>query len=84
MKKYTPLIFAEVYLLTTLVVFFLGPIEFKIHNKELFIFTIFLYHAFLFLDILQIQQQKIHKKYYSTFFRKNNFISFYFSGFSLH
>lgn len=49
MKKYTPLIFAEVYLLITLIAFFFGPIEFKIHNVGLFIFTILLYHSFFIL-----------------------------------
>jgi hypothetical protein len=37
MKKYLPLLVVEFYLLTTLVLFFWGPITFRLHNLFLFI-----------------------------------------------
>lgn len=46
MKKYLPLLLVEAYLVITLLLFFIGPINFNIHNKFFFISLIFLYHAF--------------------------------------
>lgn len=47
-KKFAPLIFVELYLISTLVVFLKGPIEYRIHNEFLFYLYIFLYHIFTF------------------------------------
>ena len=44
MKKYFPLIAIECYLVLTLFILFFGPVEFRIHNKVVFILLIILYH----------------------------------------
>lgn len=49
MKKYLPLFCVEIYLLTTLAIFYVGPVNFKIHNQGIFIGLMFLYHAFFIL-----------------------------------
>lgn len=46
MKKYLPLFFIESYLLITLAIFYIGPVNFKIHNQGTFIALMILYHAF--------------------------------------
>ena len=45
-KKYTPLLFAELYLLLTLLLLFYGPIQYRLHQKYLFYSYLFLYHLF--------------------------------------
>lgn len=44
MQKYYPLLFIELYLIFTLFIFYFGPVNFKIHNPELFLLLMFLYH----------------------------------------
>lgn len=44
MRKYLPFIIVEIYLLFTIFLFFCGPIDFSIHNFQLFIGLLFLYH----------------------------------------
>lgn len=44
MKKYFPLLFAEIYLIGTLLVFFFGPIDYQVDNLFAFLAFIFLYH----------------------------------------
>ena len=49
MKKYLPLILVESYLILTLFIFYFGPVQFRIHNEELFIFIFTIYHlSFIF------------------------------------
>ena len=45
MKKYLPLILVETYLVFTLLLYFFGPVEFKTHNIDLFLMTMFIYHS---------------------------------------
>lgn len=44
MKRYSPLILVESYLLFTLAIFLLGPLSFKVHNQLLFYTCIISYH----------------------------------------
>jgi hypothetical protein len=44
LKRYMPLLIVELYLLLTLILFFFGPINFKIHNFKLFIILMLMYH----------------------------------------
>jgi hypothetical protein len=43
-EKYTPLIIVEFYLISTLIIFFFGPVSFRIHNLTLFIILMLMYH----------------------------------------
>lgn len=52
MKIYLPLILVESYLITTLFIFYFGPIEFKIHNNLIFFALLFLYHGFFIFGYL--------------------------------
>lgn len=62
-KKYLPLIAVEGYLLTTLLILYLGPVKFKIHNQPLFIVLMFLYHSFfIFGYLISLKMQKFYKK----------------------
>jgi hypothetical protein len=45
-KKYTPLILVELYLITTLLFFWFGPISYRISNQIYFVVLFFLYHLF--------------------------------------
>ncbi len=49
MKKYLPLILVETYLIFTLLLYFFGPVEFKTHNIDLFLMTMFVYHVVFIL-----------------------------------
>lgn len=44
MRKYFPILALEIYLITTLFLFFLGPIQFRIYNSDLFLMTMLTYH----------------------------------------
>lgn len=45
MKKYYPLFIVEIYLIFTLLIFFIGPVVFNYRNKIYFIVLMFFYHA---------------------------------------
>lgn len=63
MKKYLPLIGVEVYLISTLLIFYSGPVEFKLHNQWLFIALVFLYHSFFIFGYwISIKTEKLSKK----------------------
>lgn len=56
MKKYLPLILVETYLLITLLLFYVGPIDFEIHNHLIFAVLLFLYHgAFILGYVISIK-----------------------------
>jgi hypothetical protein len=48
-KKYTPLIAVELYLITTILFFWFGPIKYRISNEIYFLLLIILYHIFFIL-----------------------------------
>jgi len=66
LKKFLPLIFCELYLLFTIILFFYGPIEYNIHNRELFFFYLFLYHSLTILGYILGVNIKIYRKNYTT------------------
>ncbi len=45
LKKYLPLLLVEFYLLSTLLIFLFGPIDFNIRNFYIFFILLILYHA---------------------------------------
>lgn len=45
MKRILPLIIVEGYLILSLVFLFFGPVKFKLHNVELFLIYMFIYHV---------------------------------------
>ncbi len=49
MKKYIPLILVEGYLIGSLLVFYFGPVVFKIYNDLIFSILLLLYHGFFIL-----------------------------------
>jgi hypothetical protein len=51
-KKYTPLIAIELYLILTLIFFWFGPIKYRITNEIYFIVLIFLYHFFFIIGYI--------------------------------
>jgi hypothetical protein len=81
MKKYLPLILVEVYLLFTLLLYYLGPIQFRGHNSTLFLILMFLYHSsFIFgycisIRVYNFNKIKIDKKFSSKLF----YFSFFFA-----
>ena len=44
-KKFIPLFVVEFYLISTLLIFFFGPLSFKVHNFEVFVILMLLYHV---------------------------------------
>lgn len=79
MKKYYPLILVELYLCLTLLIFYFGPVEFRIHNPELFLILMFSYHLSFILGYLiftktfngygLLFQNKLNDRFfYSVFF----------------
>jgi len=77
-KKYAPLIFTEFYLLFTILIFWFGPIKYKVLNKFEFIILLFLYHLFFIVGyVISLKTYKskpvlVHKfsstKFYILFF----------------
>jgi hypothetical protein len=71
MKLYFPLLIVEVYLFFTLVLFYFGPVKFKIHNELLFLFLILIYHGFfvggytLAAKLTAVRKITISRKEYS-------------------
>ena len=47
--KYTPLIWVEIYLISTILLFSMGPINFEIHNGIIFWLLLIFYHLFFIL-----------------------------------
>jgi hypothetical protein len=47
--KYTPLILVEIYLISTVLLFSMGPVDFAIHNEILFWLLIVFYHLFFIM-----------------------------------
>lgn len=83
-EKYTPIILVEIYLISTVILFSLGPIDFSIHNKILFWLLIVLYHLFFvfgyFIGIRQFSKKKMQDKLGN--FRKINSGFCFFLGLS--
>lgn len=49
MRRYVPLILVELYLITSLALYFFGPINYNTHNLHIFIPILFFYHlSFIF------------------------------------
>jgi hypothetical protein len=59
MKKYLPLYLVQSYLALTLVVFFFGPIRYRLHNTQLFIILIVFYHIAFTLGYLSVFRRDI-------------------------
>lgn len=58
-----PLVFAEIYLISTLLAFFFGPINYRVDNLFLFISYIFLYHfAYIFGYVFSINYFNFENK----------------------
>jgi len=74
MKKYLPLILVEIYLLTTLLLYFFGIVEFRGHNTTLFLMLMFIYHSafilgyYISIKTYKFNKIKIDKKFSSKFF----------------
>jgi hypothetical protein len=62
MKKYLPLFLIEIYLLTTLIIFYFGPIKYKIHNSLLFFMLMMIYHLFFIFGYVLACKLKSNKK----------------------
>jgi hypothetical protein len=78
MRKYLPLVLVEAYLLLTLLIYYLGPINFRGHNTGLFIGLMLLYHCAFILgyyisirtynDKIKIDKRFSSKLFYFSFF----------------
>jgi hypothetical protein len=74
MKKYLPLVLVETYLVFTLLLYVVGPVQFKGHNTGLFVMVIFIYHGafilgyYLAIKTYKFNQIKIDKKFSSKLF----------------
>jgi hypothetical protein len=72
MRKYVPLLFVEIYLLLTVLVFYFGPIQYRIHNPILFFILLLIYHSFfIFGYILSCKLKNFNK----TVFRESRYSS---------
>jgi hypothetical protein len=80
MKKYLPLICVEGYLIATLLVFYFGPVAFKVHSQPIFAALLILYHAsFIFGYFVSIKTyRKIEVKVSKPFSHRLYHISFFF------
>jgi hypothetical protein len=73
MKKYIPLFLVEGYLIFTLIIFTLGPIDFRVHNLLLFFVLMIIYHGFFISGYVLAARYKgscqlaIHNQKYSNF-----------------
>ena len=79
-NKYLPLYLVESYLLLTLLILFLGPVRFNIHNKFIFIILIFFYHLFFILGYHIGSLNHINKKTELKRFSKKTFIVLFIFG----
>jgi len=52
MKKYYPLFLVEFYLISTLLIFWFGPVQFRVHDPELFNLLFILYHLSFILGYM--------------------------------
>ena len=74
MKKYYPLILVELYLILTLLILYFGPIQFRIHNPDIFSFLLILYHIsfilgyFLFVKTFRFNGIVLTNKFSNRFF----------------
>lgn len=74
MKKYSPLILVEGYLVVTLLIYCFGPVQFNGHNTVIFWVLMFLYHvAFIMgywisIKTYKFNGVKIDQKFSSKFF----------------
>lgn len=74
MKKYIPLFLVESYLLFTLFVFFFGPIDFHVHNFEVFLVLIVLYHlSFILGYLISTSSYKFKHQYYDSKLASSSF-----------
>ena len=84
MKKYLALILVEVYLLSTLLLYYFGPVQFRGHDTDLFLMLMFIYHgAFILGYYISIRTHKFNKiktdkKFSSKFF----YFAFFFATLS--
>lgn len=62
MKRYLPLLLVETYLLLTLVIFYFGPITYKIHNSILFFGLMVIYHCFFIFGYVLAYKFKVFTK----------------------
>ncbi len=68
MRKYLPLIVVELYLLVTLLLFFVGPIKYHVHNLLLFVVLMILCHSYFMVGYIL----GIKMTYNSTCLKANN------------
>ena len=80
MRKYLPLVLVEVYLLSTLLLYYFGPVQFRGHNTALFMTLMLIYHGvfilgyYISIRTYQFNKIKIDKRFSSKFF----YFSFFF------
>lgn len=84
MKRFSPLIFIEAYLLFTLFVFLFGPITYEIHNELLFYTCMISYHlAFILGYVVSNALYKLSGVHHVLVFKSKTFyIIFFFAVFA--
>ena len=82
MKKYLPLILVESYLILTLLIFYFGPVQFRIHNQNLFIMLFVLYHfSFILGYFIFTKTFNYNGNVFQNYFSKRLFYIVFFFGF---
>lgn len=82
MKKYLPLLAVECYLILTLVIFYFGPVEFRLRNQFIFFVLIVLYHAaFIFGYWAAVSVEEVNSKIIRRNFSSKHFYFALFFGF---
>jgi hypothetical protein len=61
-EKYMPLILVEIYLILTVILFSIGPVDFEIHNKITFWLLIVIYHLFFVFGYFIGMRKFLNKK----------------------
>jgi hypothetical protein len=79
-KKYTPLILVELYLIISLLVLYFGPVQFRLHNPFLFILLIIFYHLFFILGYIVGIKSTFNKKKIKYSFSKKYFYLLFIFG----
>ena len=78
-NRLLPLILVEGYLILTLIILALGPVQFKIHSLFLFSFLFFCYHIFFILGYLvSISKKVVINRKINIFSNKEFFLIFIF------
>ncbi len=83
LTKYLPLVLVEMYLISTLALLKLGPVQFRLHSEPLFWLLILMYHLFLILGYLYAGLNVKHYQHTSSYSSLFFYLLFFVGSFSI-